>query len=71
MSVSFALRLINLENAYLHQCGVTKAASSVGKRVSDAEIGTLASFLVIDTKEHKALVGHRINEVLALDDDWV
>jgi hypothetical protein len=55
----------------LHQRSIANAASSIGERIGLAEVGACASFLVVNTKDHEPFVGHGINEVLALDDDWV
>jgi hypothetical protein len=55
----------------LHQRSIANAASSIGERIGLAEVGACASLLVVNTKDHEAFVGHGINEVLALDDDWV
>jgi len=63
--------LLSLRYTYLHQRGIAETAGAVGKRVADAEISTLTTFLVIDTKDHKALVGDGVNEVLALHDNRV
>ena len=61
----------DLQQTYLHQRGIAKTAGGVGKRVANAEISALAAFLVVDTKDHEALVGDRVNEVLALDNNGV
>jgi len=57
--------------AYLHQSSVASATRSIGERIGLAEVGAGASLLVINTKDHEAFVGHRVNEVLALDNDRV
>jgi hypothetical protein len=69
--VSYTPCRFDLRYAYLHQCGIAKTAGSVGERIADAEISALAAFLVVDTKDHEALVGNRVDKVLALYDDRV
>lgn len=59
------------DTTHLHQSGVAKAASRIGERISDTEVGALTSFLVVDTKDHEALIGDRVNEVLAFYDNGV
>ena len=63
--------VLGLQYTYLHQCGIAKTAGGVGKRVANAEISALAAFLVVDTEDHEALVGDRVNEVLTLDNNRV
>ena len=63
--------VFDLQHTYLHQRGIAKTAGGVGERVANAEIGALAAFLVVDTEDHEALVGDRVNEVLALDNNRV
>jgi len=63
--------LMNLRCTYLHQRSIAKTASGVGKRIANAEVGALAAFLVVDTEDHETLVGDRVNEVLALNNNRV
>jgi len=64
--ISYAPCAFGLRYTYLHQCGITKTTSGVGERVADAEVSALATFLVVDTKDHEALVGDGVDKVLAL-----
>ena len=57
--------------SYLHQSSIEDATSGVGERIGLAEVGAGTTLLVINTKDHEAFVGHRVNKVLAFDDDRV
>lgn len=59
------------QHTYLHQCGIAKTAGGVCKRIANRKISALATFLVVDTEDHEALVGDSVNEVLALDNNRV
>lgn len=70
-AVSYAPVQLDLRYTYLHEGSIAEADGGVCERVRLAEISASTALLVVDTKDHEALVGHRVNEVLALDDNRV